>query len=170
MLTENGFLFWIMGLSGSGKSEIAKIVVSNLRARNLPLIWLDGDDMRQKLNLVGHDPSDRVVIGKVYLGFSQILVEQGFSVVLSSIGMNRTLEGVARKSFRNYSQIHIDASLDFIKDLNLRKIYHDETVNVMGKDIIPDSLIYDLVIKNNSSISLGDISKSVEKYISSKLN
>jgi hypothetical protein len=40
----------------------------------------------------------------------------------------------------------------------------------MGKDLIADSLIYDLVIKNDSSTNLDDISKSVERYILSKLN
>lgn len=169
VLQKNGALFWIMGLAGSGKSEIAKTVVSNLRSINMPFIWLDGDSIRQRFNLVGHTPSDRIKIGKAYVGLSQILVEQGFYVLLSSIGMNRTLEEFARESIENYYQIQIDSSVEFIKKLNLREIYHNETPNVLGKDLIADKLIYDLVIKNDSSMNLNEISKTLERFVISKL-
>ncbi|HEY8167490.1 MAG TPA: adenylyl-sulfate kinase [Candidatus Limnocylindrales bacterium] len=47
---EAGFTVWFTGLSGSGKSTIAGHLASTLRARGLPVVVIDGDEVRAGLS------------------------------------------------------------------------------------------------------------------------
>ena len=40
---------WLTGLSGAGKSTVARLVAAELRARGEPVEVLDGDDVRRLL-------------------------------------------------------------------------------------------------------------------------
>ncbi len=41
-----GAVVWICGLPASGKTTLAKNLVAFLRDREVPVMWLDGDDLR----------------------------------------------------------------------------------------------------------------------------
>lgn len=154
---ELGFLFWIMGFSGAGKSEIAATLVSALRARGVPVVWLDGDEIRRSLTLIGHDTTTRIEVGKKLVNLSLVLNRQGYHVILSSIGMRQTLDHYARQYASNYRSILVNASVEFITNLGKRDIYKDGTENVMGKDLNPDNLNYDLKVENSK---VGDLAKA----------
>ena len=44
-------LFWITGLSGSGKTTLGKSLYSYIKKKNKGVIFLDGDMMREFLEL-----------------------------------------------------------------------------------------------------------------------
>ncbi|MFI5335307.1 MAG: adenylyl-sulfate kinase [Opitutales bacterium] len=47
--TPSGHVFWFFGLSGAGKSTLAGALAEGWRARKLPVLTLDGDELRQGL-------------------------------------------------------------------------------------------------------------------------
>jgi bifunctional enzyme CysN/CysC len=52
-------VFWFTGLSGAGKSTIAKRTQERLRSQNRSVLILDGDDVRQLLHIdLGFTPED----------------------------------------------------------------------------------------------------------------
>lgn len=60
LLKQKGFVMWITGLSGSGKSTIANEVAYKLHKMKKLTYVLDGDNIRQGLNKnLGFSPEDR---------------------------------------------------------------------------------------------------------------
>ena len=64
--SNNGILFWITGLSGSGKSTLAKKIIPAIKKRYGPTIHLDGDYLRNILNLNGYSFKERLSNTKIY--------------------------------------------------------------------------------------------------------
>jgi adenylylsulfate kinase-like enzyme len=55
-----GRVFWITGLSSSGKTTIGQKLWSRLREAGRPAIFLDGDELRQAIaEDLGHVAADR---------------------------------------------------------------------------------------------------------------
>ena len=60
MSEQKGFTLWMTGLSGSGKTALAKKLVPVLRERGLKVERLDGDIVRQSLTKdLGFSAEDR---------------------------------------------------------------------------------------------------------------
>ena len=51
--SDKGILFWITGLSGSGKTSLAKKIFPIIKKKYGPTVHLDGDSLRNILNLNG---------------------------------------------------------------------------------------------------------------------
>jgi len=159
-----------MGLAGAGKSEIATSVVKSLKVKEVPVVWLDGDEIRNSLSLVGHDPSTRFDVGKKLINLSLLLNRQGYHVILSSVGMRQSLDDYARQNVPYYRSILVNASVEFIKQLGKRPIYKDSTKNVVGKDLSPDNLIYNLKIENSKVGDLAHAIFAIESFCLQEIN
>ena len=60
MKTEQGFVVWLTGLPGSGKTTIAQKVLRELKARRLKVELFDGDKVRRNLSKgLGFSKEDR---------------------------------------------------------------------------------------------------------------
>ena len=49
---KKGILFWITGLSGSGKSTIASLIKDRIEKKYGPTIIMSGDDLRYITNFL----------------------------------------------------------------------------------------------------------------------
>ena len=52
---KKGILFWITGLSGAGKTSIAKAIKSQIIKRYGPTLLVNGDDLRNLFMLKKYD-------------------------------------------------------------------------------------------------------------------
>ena len=48
---NKGLLFWITGLSGSGKTQISKKIYPELKRKYGPTVFFSGDDIRRIFQL-----------------------------------------------------------------------------------------------------------------------
>ena len=67
---NKGILFFITGLSGSGKSSIAKKIYPYIIRMFGPTIFINGDDLRKIFELYGFSSKDRLENSKNLLNFS----------------------------------------------------------------------------------------------------
>ena len=61
---NKGILFWVTGLSGSGKTTISKKIKKDISKNYGPTIVVSGDDLRQIFNLKGYSYSERLILNK----------------------------------------------------------------------------------------------------------
>jgi len=93
-----GCCYWLMGLSGAGKSTIATYAAGNLRERGYRVSVLDGDELRAGLNHdLGFTREDRAEnvrrIGEV----ARLMVDTGLIVLVSAISPYQADREIARR-------------------------------------------------------------------------
>jgi len=143
---REGAVLWIMGYAGAGKSTFAEKLLALLHKKGRTAVWLDGDLMRKLFNLTGHSKKQRQLAGLKYLNLAKIISSQGVDVIISSIGMQQIFEDEGRMNFPKYYQVLISSNLLDSTIRKNRSFYLNDEMNVMGKDIQPDLLTYDIIV------------------------
>ena len=118
---NKGILFWITGLSGSGKTTIEKIILPKIIQKFGPTIHLDGDQLRKSLKLYGYSYNDRLDNSKKMTNIAKIITVQNINVVFSILGLISKIRVRNKKIFKNYIEIFINTKLENIIKLKKRK-------------------------------------------------
>src|SRR6185295_11699411 len=99
---------WITGLSGAGKTTVARALVTRLRRVGGAVVHLDGDALREVYgDDAGHREADRQRIGARHARLSRLLASQGVDVVCSTISMFRALWAWNRSHIQRYVEIYL---------------------------------------------------------------
>ena len=119
---------WFTGLSGAGKSTIAKELERTLFCRSIQTYVLDGDNIRHGLNAnLGFSPEDRAEnirrIGEV----ANIMADAGIVVITAFISPYRVDRNRARKtaleSGRDFFECFIHAPLAICEQRDPKQFY-----------------------------------------------
>ena len=79
-------IFWLYGRSGAGKTTLAVRLRDGLADRKIPVVYLDGDEMRSTLcSDLGFKPEARLENHRRIAEIARLLSSQGFSVVVSTM-------------------------------------------------------------------------------------
>ena len=79
-------VFWLFGRSGAGKTTLAQRLRAGLADRNIPVIYLDGDELRASLcSDLGFKSEARLENHRRIAEIARLLAEQGLNVVVSTM-------------------------------------------------------------------------------------
>ena len=141
-------VIWITGLSGAGKTTLAKEIVNQLATENKEPILLDGDQLREifidstNQATSTHDRSSRLTLALKYSGLARLLSGQGFWVIVATISLFKEVHDWNRKNLKNYYEVFLDTPIEELKKRDSKKIYSrffgNEISNVAGLDIEVD--------------------------------
>tara|TARA_B100000989_G_scaffold264256_1_gene216577 strand:- start:901 stop:1419 length:519 start_codon:yes stop_codon:yes gene_type:complete len=135
---KKGILFWITGLSGSGKSTISKKIYKFIKEEFGPTIILSGDDLRSIFLLNKYDYKSRIKYLKFYHKFCKKITNQNINVIFSVVGLSHKIRALNKKKIQNYIEIYIKSELKEIKKKKFKKIYTKNVKNIWGVDITPE--------------------------------
>ena len=169
-LKKNGILFWITGLSGSGKTSIANEILPIIKKRYGPTVHLDGDTLRNILNLNGYSLEERLSNSAIYTKIAKHLTNQGINVVFSLVCLMNKPRAWNRKNIKKYIEIYIKSDLKKIIIKNVKNIYK-KNKDVVGLSIKPEfPKSSDITIVNEFDNSIGYLKLELLKKISIIIN
>ena len=163
---RKGILFWVTGLSGSGKSSIAKKIWPQITKTYGPTVMFNGDDMRTIFKLKKYDKKSRLENAINFSKFSEFITNQGINIIFANIGMFHKVRERNRSKIKNYIEIYIQANLEKIIKKEKKKIYKINKTNIVGKDIIPElPKTPNIKIKNNFKKDVNKLADEVVEKI-----
>ncbi|MAI59864.1 MAG: adenylyl-sulfate kinase [Rickettsiales bacterium] len=118
-------IIWMTGLSGSGKSTIAKEIEKKLFLKNYNVFVLDGDNLRMGINRgLGFSSEDRKENMRRTAEVARLLAQAGFIVIVSLISPYISERKKARDIRPEiFKEIFIKASIDECKKRDVKGLY-----------------------------------------------
>ena len=105
---NKGILFWITGLSGSGKTSIAEKIKNKIIKKYGPTLTLSGDDLRTIFNYKKFSRKSRIQYALSYSKFCKYITNQNINVILSTVSLFHKVRNWNRKKINNYVEIYIE--------------------------------------------------------------
>ncbi len=161
-------VYWIIGLSASGKTTIANLLTQHLREAGRSVVLLDGDVIRSLFkNDVDHSIEGRYKNAERLSMLSSFLYKQGVDVVAAVLSIFPDWQQWNRDNISNYREIYLQVSMETLLRRETKSLYADALLgkikNVVGVDIpFPEPQNPDLVVDNNEEINdFSEILKSI---------
>ena len=121
---QPGFVIWLTGLSGAGKTTIALPLVEALRERGLKVERLDGDVVRQSLTRdLGFTKEDRDKNIERVTFVAKLLSRNGVACVCSFISPYQAVRDQVRRETTNFIEVFVDAPLEVVIDRDVKGLY-----------------------------------------------
>ena len=173
-------VIWITGLSGAGKTTLAKEIIKQLADEKKKPILLDGDQLREifvdSLDQDDtHDRSSRLALALKYSNLARLLSDQGFWVIVATISLFKEVHLWNRKNLKNYFEVFLDTPIQELKKRDSKKIYsrffENEISNVAGLDLEVDRpSCPDQLVPFNPNDSVQTLANDIIKSINLKKN
>lgn len=123
-MQHQGVTLWFTGLSGSGKTTIAKAVAHELRVRHCKLEMLDGDIVRTNLSKgLSFSKEDRDINVR-RIGFvANLLSRNGVVAITAAISPYRAIRGEIREMTANFMEVYVNAPLEICESRDVKGLY-----------------------------------------------
>jgi ATP sulfurylase/adenylyl-sulfate kinase len=119
-----GVTVWFTGLSGSGKTTIAKRVETILHERGVPVERLDGDIVRQSLTRdLGFSKEDRDKNIERVTFVSKLLTRNGVVTLCAFISPYKAVRDQSRREIGEFLEVYVKASLDALLERDVKGLY-----------------------------------------------
>lgn len=157
----NGRVYWITGLSNSGKTTIGTALYYDLKKKGKNVVILDGDLLKaisSGSEEVAYTENDRRIRARRYSMMSKLLADQGLWVIVCTRAMFDDIREWNRKNIRGYIEIFLDVPMEVLKKRDRKGLM---TVN----DDVQFPKTPDLVVNNDGSMGIRDIVARIEDIV-----
>jgi adenylyl-sulfate kinase len=121
---QKGVTVWFTGMSGAGKTALAKRLEAELRSRGLKVERLDGDIVRQSLTRdLGFSKEDRDKNIERVTFVAKLLTRNGVATLCSFISPYRAVRARVREEVGNMVEVYCYAPLGTLMERDVKGLY-----------------------------------------------
>ena len=121
---DEGYVVWMTGLSGSGKTTIALVLEEELKERGLRVERLDGDVVRESLTRdLGFTAEDRKKNIERVTFVAKLLSRNGVGTICSFISPYQAVRDDVRANTTNFLEVFVDAPLEVVIERDVKGLY-----------------------------------------------
>ena len=134
---QSGFIIWITGMNGSGKSALARFLRERLAAVGRPAELIDADDPHEILTRgLGATKEDRDTAVRRVGHVAKMLARHGAIAICAALSPYREPREQLRREARRFVEIFVDCPMEVLlqRDPIYRKAMAGEVKNVPGVD------------------------------------
>lgn len=134
-LGQRGCVFWLTGLSGSGKSTVAVEVERRLHRLGKHAYLLDGDNIRHGINAdLGFSDADRTENIRRITQIAKLFADAGLITLVSFITPFEAMRQTARAEIgERYHEVYVRADFDTCAARDPKGLYARQIANFTGK-------------------------------------
>jgi adenylylsulfate kinase len=123
-MLQQGAIVWFTGLSGAGKTTIARAVATELQQANLKVEILDGDIVRQHLaKELGFSHADRIENVR-RIGFvADLLGRNGVIVLVAAIAPHRSIRAELKQNSDKFLEVYVNSPLEVCEQRDVKGLY-----------------------------------------------
>ncbi|MFK4764459.1 adenylyl-sulfate kinase [Desulfobaculum sp. SPO524] len=104
---------WVVGLPGSGKSNLARGIVDDLRKEGYAVQWLQMDARRKVyFPRPQYTAQEREAAYRMFAEEAAQMVENGVNVVMDGSAYQVAMRDYARQLIPNFAEVHVQCTLD----------------------------------------------------------
>ena len=128
MADDRGFVLWLTGLSGAGKTTLAGRLVPELLARGLRVEVLDGDEVRTNLSKgLGFSKEDRDTNIRRIGYVARLLARNGVAAVTAAISPYREVREEVRRAVEadgaEFVEVYVECPLEVLAGRDVKGLY-----------------------------------------------
>lgn len=124
MIEHAGFVLWMTGLSGAGKTTLAVALEKEFKRRSVRVERLDGDTVRQSLTRdLGFSKEDRDKNIERVTFVAKLLSRNNVVVLASFISPYIATRDYVRNETTNFIEVFIDAPLEVCAERDVKGMY-----------------------------------------------
>ena len=126
LLNQNAVVIWMTGLSGSGKSTIARALEQKLHQEGILTKLLDGDNLRTGLNKnLGFSEEDRLENIRRVAESAKLFLENGVVTICSFVSPTIDIRKMAEEIIGadDFLEVFVDASFDECANRDVKGLY-----------------------------------------------
>lgn len=116
-------VIWLTGLSGAGKTTIARNLINALRVQRINPVTLDGDIMRFILQNQGFDENSRKEYNATIGRLAASLEADGHVVVVALISPYREIRDNIRNLCKTFCEVYVSTDLETCKLRDPKGLY-----------------------------------------------
>ena len=126
LLSQKGTCFWLTGLSGSGKTTIAKLTSEKLHSDGILTQVLDGDNIRLGVNNnLTFSEEDRTENIRRIAEITKLFIENGVVTICCFISPTKKMRSLAKKIIgsKDFNEIFVNTSLEDCTKRDTKGLY-----------------------------------------------
>lgn len=126
LLQQKSLTIWMTGLSGSGKTTIAKQLEQQLHQKNILTQLLDGDNIRTGINNnLGFSNEDRIENIRRIAEVSKLFINCGIITINCFVSPTHEIRELARSIIgkENFIEVFIDTPIEICESRDVKGLY-----------------------------------------------